>query len=92
MKTYEELEREAYINGYMNLAKSYAEICSLEDNYFEIDDLQDRIRDLENDIDCNHITISELENDIEYWRERAIRAEVALEEIELQNEESQQKA
>ena len=77
MKTYEELEREAYINGYMNLAKSYAEICSLEDDYFEIDDLQDRIRDLE--------------NDIEYWRERAIRAEAALEEIELQNEESQQK-
>lgn len=87
MKTFEELEREAYVNGYVNLAKSYAEICNLEDDYLEIDNLQDKIHGLEVDVDCNNLTISELENDVEYWRKRAIRAEGKLEEIQSKIEE-----
>lgn len=88
MKTYEELEREAYINGYMRLASAYATIIDTQEQLSMIDGID---YDQLDEIDRLECEIDDLEADLEYYRERAIKAEAALEEIELQNEESQQK-
>ena len=88
MKTYEELEREAYINGYMRLASSYATIIDTQEQLSMVDGID---YDQLDEIDRLECEINDLEADLEYYRERAIKAEAALEEIELQNEESQQK-
>ncbi len=81
MKTYEELEREAYINGDVKLADVYSKAAELEealnneeDLYAEINDLRDENANLEYDI-------SDLEADVEFYRQKAVRAEGKLEEI-----------
>ena len=72
MKTYEELEREAYINGYMRLASSYATIIDTQEQLSMIDD-----------VDYDQLDeIDELIEDVEYWRKRAIEAEGILESLE----------
>ena len=88
MKTYEELEREAYIRGNIELADLYSKAIELDYALEELDDGGYS----RNEIDRLEDEISNLEADVEYYRERAIKAEATLEEIELQNEESQQKA
>lgn len=88
MKTYEELEREAYIHGDTALANLYSKAIELD---YALEELDDRGYS-RNEIDRLEDEISNLEADVEYYRERAIKAEATLEEIELQNEESQQKA
>lgn len=87
MKTYEDLEREAYIRGDTALANLYSKAIELDEALEELDDGGNS----RYEIDRLEDEISDLEADLEYYRERAIRAEAALEEIELQNEESQQK-
>jgi DNA repair exonuclease SbcCD ATPase subunit len=87
MKTYEDLEREAYIRGDIALANLYSKAIELDEALEELDD-EGHSR---YEIDRLEDEISDLEADLEYYRERAIRAEAALEEIELQNEEFQQK-
>ncbi len=72
MKTYEELEREAYINGYMNLASSYATIIDTQEQLSMVDGID---YDQSDEID-------ELIEDVEYWRKRAIEAEGILESLE----------
>ena len=72
MKTYEELEREAYINGYMRLASSYATIIDTQEQLSMVDGID---YDQSDEID-------ELIEDIEYWRKRAIEAEGILESLE----------
>ena len=69
MKTYEELEREAYINGYMRLASSYATIIDTQEQLSMVDGID---YDQSDEID-------ELIEDVEYWRKRAIEAEGILE-------------
>jgi len=87
MKTYEDLEREAYIRGDIALANLYSKAIELDEALEELDDGSHS----RYEIDRLEDEISDLEADLEYYRERAIRAEAALEEIELQNEEFQQK-
>ena len=72
MKTYEELEREAYINGYMRLASSYATIIDIQEQLSMVDGID---YDQSDEID-------ELIEDVEYWRKRAIEAEGILESLE----------
>ncbi len=72
MKTYEELEREAYINGYMRLASSYATIIDTQEELSMVDGID---YDQSDEID-------ELIEDVEYWRKRAIEAEGVLESLE----------
>lgn len=72
MKTYEELEREAYINGYMRLASSYATIIDTQEQLSMVDGID---YDQSDEID-------ELIEDVEYWRKRAIEAEGILESLE----------
>lgn len=71
MKTYEELEREAYINGYMRLANSYATIIDTQEELSMIDGID---YDQSDEVD-------ELIEDVEYWRKRAIEAEGILESL-----------
>ena len=87
MKTYEDLEREAYIHGDIVLANLCSKAIELDEALEELDDRSNS----RYEIDRLEDEISNLEADLEYYRERAIRAEAALEEIELQNEEFQQK-
>lgn len=72
MKTHEELEREAYINGYMRLASSYATIIDIQEQLSMVDGID---YDQSDEID-------ELIEDVEYWRKRAIEAEGILESLE----------
>lgn len=72
MKTYEELEREAYIHGYMRLASSYATIIDTQEQLSMVDGID---YDQSDEID-------ELIEDVEYWRKRAIEAEGILESLE----------
>lgn len=72
MKTYEDLEREAYINGYMRLASSYATIIDTQEQLSMVDGID---YDQSDEID-------ELIEDVEYWRKRAIEAEGILESLE----------
>lgn len=72
MKTHEELEREAYINGYMRLASSYATIIDIQEQLSIVDGID---YDQSDEID-------ELIEDVEYWRKRAIEAEGILESLE----------
>ena len=72
MKTYEELEREAYINGYMRLASSYATIIDTQEQLSMVGGID---YDQSDEID-------ELIEDVEYWRKRAIEAEGILESLE----------
>ena len=87
MKTYEELEREAYINGYMRLAEAYSKAIEMNDALNELADSHDRIRDLEWDVEYLDKQREELENDVEYYRQKAVRAEGKLEEIAAKIEE-----
>ena len=72
MKTYEELEREAYMNGYVRLASSYATIIDIQEQLSMVDGID---YDQSDEID-------ELIEDVEYWRKRAIEAEGILESLE----------
>lgn len=72
MKTYEELEREAYMNGYVRLASSYATIIDIQEQLSMVDGID---YDQSDEID-------ELIEDVEYWRKRAIEAEGVLESLE----------
>lgn len=80
MKTYDELELEAYIRGDTSIAGLYARLSQNEDMDGELADTYDRIRDLEWDVDYLSKTNEDLEDDVEHWRKRAIKAEGELEE------------
>lgn len=87
MKTYEELEREAYINGYMRLANLYGKIAQIEHDEYQIEYLKDEIYKLKFEADERENLILLLENDIEFYRQKAVRAEGKLEEIAAKIEE-----
>lgn len=76
MKTFDDLEREAYIHGDIVTAKIYGLLIENEDAHGELADTYDRVNDLECDIDY-------LKEAIEYWRKRAIEAEGKLEETKF---------
>lgn len=84
MKTYEELEREAYIRGDIKLADLYGKIAQIEHDEYEIEYLKDEINQLKFDLAVQ----LELEDDVKYWRERAIYAEGKLEEIKYRLKEA----
>lgn len=83
MKTFDDLELEAYIRGDIVTAKIYGLLIENEDARGELADTYDRVHDLEWDIDYLKEVNRELEDDIEYWRKRAIEAEGKLEETKF---------
>lgn len=87
MKTYEELEREAYINGYMRLADAYSKASELECALNNEEDLYAEINDLRHENASLEYEISDLEADVEFYRQKAVRAEGKLEEIAAKIEE-----
>lgn len=87
MKTYEELEREAYIRGDTKLADLYDIVNCSEDAVGELADGYDTIRDLEWDVEYLQGQIKDLEDDVEYYRQKAVLAEGKLEEIAAKIEE-----
>lgn len=87
MKTYEELEREAYINGYMRLADAYSKAIELEDSLNNEEELCDEIHNLRHENSMMNNEISDLEVDVEFYRQKAVRAEGKLEEITAKIEE-----
>ena len=72
MKTYEELEREAYIRGDVDLASLYAKLMQTQEELSFFDDIHYD----------NSDEVDELIEDVEYWRKRAIEAEGVLESLE----------
>jgi hypothetical protein len=80
MKTFSDLEREAYIRGDVIIADIYGLLIENEDACGELADTYDKVRDLEWDVDYLTEVKRELEDDIEYWRQRAVKAEGELEE------------
>lgn len=82
MKTYDDLEREAYMRGDVAIADVYAKLSVCDGADGELADTYDKVRDLEWDVDYLTEVNRELVDDIEYWRQRAIKAEGKLEEIE----------
>lgn len=81
MKTYEDLEREAYITGNLEKAAVYAELI----------DKESTIQELEDDSDYNSLAnlewqIDELESEVIYWKERAEKAERKLKNIKEVND------
>ncbi len=82
MKTYDDLEREAYIHGDVIISELYGKLDDAEFSYDELDRMEEGIRDLQYDVDYLSSQVEELENDIEYWRKRAIEAEGKLEETQ----------
>ncbi len=83
MKTFDDLEREAYIRGDIITAGIYGLLIENEDTRGELADIHDRVRDLEWDVDYLTEVNRELEDDVEYWRQRAIKAEGKLEETKF---------
>ena len=62
MKTYKELEREAYITGNTALAKIYADADEIQDS----DDLEREIEELRNDLDEANATLEEIKDLVRY--------------------------
>ena len=87
MKTYDELEREAYINGDVKLADAYSKAIELDEALNNEEDLYAEINDLRHENASLEHTISDLEADVEFYRRKAGRAEGKLEEIAAKIEE-----
>lgn len=87
MKTYEELEREAYINGNIELANLYSKATELEGALNNEEELLDEIHNLRHELDYKETELIELESDLEFYRQKAVRAEGKLEEIAAKIEE-----
>ena len=79
MKDYSDLEREAYIRNDITVANLYAKVSQVDFNEYEIELLKDKVFELERSL-LNQEVNRELEDDIEYWRKRAVKAEGELEE------------
>lgn len=83
MQTFDDLEREAYIRGDTILADLYGQLSEVEYADGEIERLHDKINNLEWDVEYLSRTNENLEDDIEHWRKRAIKAEGKLEETQF---------
>jgi hypothetical protein len=83
MKTHDELERDAYIHGDIIIAELYGKIDDADYSYDEFDRMSEGIRDLQDEIDYLSVQNMELEEDVEFWRKRAIEAEGKLEETQF---------
>lgn len=87
MKTYEDLEREAYIHGDTALANLYSKASELEYALNNEEDLYSEIHDLRHENSKMENEISDLEADVEFYRQKAVLAEGKLEEIAAKIEE-----
>ena len=87
MKTYEELEREAYIRGDTALADLYSKAIELDCALNNEEELCEEIHDLRHENSKMENEISDLEADVEFYRQKAVRAEGKLEEIAAKIEE-----
>jgi predicted nucleic acid-binding Zn-ribbon protein len=87
MKTYEDLERQAYIRGDIALANLYSKAIELDCALNNEEELCEEIYDLRHENSKMENEISDLEADVEFYRQKAVRAEAKLEEIAAKIEE-----
>ena len=64
-KTFEELERFAYMSNLPKIAKLYAQLDDNERNKYDSEDLLDKISDLESDLSYQYNTIEDQKINIE---------------------------
>lgn len=64
-KTFEELERIAYMSNLPKIAALYAQLDDNERDECDCEELRDKVNDLESDISCQYNTIEDQKIEIE---------------------------